>query len=147
MKFKTCFRFFSVAIWALFLFSSCARDYALSEHEVAELLVTAGFKSHEVGPMLCIARYESAMRPEAINVNVSQKTKKSSYDIGLFQINTHWWARPVVDGGCGLQEHELFNSYLNTHCARRVFNRHGYDGWNAYKSHKVECNSYQFASR
>jgi len=147
MNFTTCLRFLSVAIWALFIFSSCARDYALSEEEVADLLITAGFKSHEIGPMVCIARHESAMRPEAINMNISSRTGKSSYDIGLFQINTHWWARPTVDGGCGIQEHELFNSFLNANCARRVFNRHGYEGWNAFKSHRGECSAYQFASR
>lgn len=114
----------------------------LSEWEVARLLFLAGFKPEEIHTMICIAQHESHLRPDAIGYATASGRARNSRDIGLFQINSYWWARPVKDGGCGVSEEELFDPEVNSRCAHRVFERHGFSGWVAFKKHETKCRTY-----
>lgn len=113
----------------------------LSEWDVAKLLVDAGFKAGEIHPMICIARYESALRTDAIGY-ATQGVARGSKDIGVFQINSYYWARSRNQGGCGFSERQLFDPIKNAQCARMVFERHGFDGWVAFKKHRTTCQNY-----
>lgn len=121
-------------------FSSCYQTY--SETETKTLLESVGFLPHEIDTMICIARHESGLRPDAIAVVNNGGPQKNSLDVGLFQINSYFWARPTAKGGCGVEEFELLDPWINARCARQVFNRHGYNGWIAYKKHRFLCDNY-----
>jgi hypothetical protein len=113
----------------------------LREWEVAEFLYEAGFKDEEVHQMVCIARYESGLKSKAIG-RAATGQAKGSKDIGLFQINTHFWAKSKSKGGCGISEADLFDPSINARCARMVYERHGFDGWVAYKRNRATCQRY-----
>lgn len=131
-----------VLVMIIAFITSCEPDFALTDSETSVLLLSAGFQQNELNTMICIAHHESAMRPDAIGVATPLGKGKDSIDIGLFQINNYFWARPISEGGCGVTEYQLLDPAINAQCARRVFNRHGYDGWVAYRKHMLRCNDY-----
>ncbi len=145
--------------FALALLSSCGEDFRyeqdtamnevftvttttrLNEWEVAKLLVDAGFKAGEIHPMICIAKHESGFRTNAMGA-VTKGKARGSRDVGIFQINSYYWARPKSVGGCGMTEQELIDPLENARCARIVYKRHGFDAWVAFRKHRMICTSY-----
>lgn len=72
---------------------------------------------------IAIARAESGMREEAINVN-----KDLSIDIGIFQINSVHWKKE----GCSPKE--LFDAYKNVDCAYKIWQSSGWSAWTVAKN-------------
>lgn len=148
----------TILLSSLLLFSACGDDVyqagapsdertsaplptRLHEGDVARLLVDAGFRAHEIHTMICIANYESGLRSDAIGIATHGRAR-GSRDIGIFQINAYFWARPRGEGGCGLTELQLLDPRANARCARMVYERHGFNGWIAYKKNRMTCQNY-----
>lgn len=91
---------------------------------VQVLLFLAGFRGEQIDIMSCIAQHESSLRPAVVHVNTN-----GSKDIGLFQINDKWWGEECKDL-------YLYHAYYNTLCAKRVFDKQGYDAWIVYRMGK-----------
>ncbi|MEO0289598.1 MAG: transglycosylase SLT domain-containing protein [candidate division WOR-3 bacterium] len=72
---------------------------------------------------IAIARAESGMREEAINVN-----HNGSLDIGIFQINSVHWKKE----GCSPKE--LFDAYKNVDCAYKIWQASGWSAWTVAKN-------------
>jgi len=72
---------------------------------------------------LAVARAESNMREDAVNLNGGK-----SLDMGIFQINSVHWNRP----GCSLKE--LVDPYKNVDCAYSIFKEQGWNPWVAHKT-------------
>lgn len=71
---------------------------------------------------LAVARAESGLREDAINLNKGQ-----SLDIGIFQINSVHWSKP----GCGLKD--LVDAYKNVDCAYQIWQAQGFEPWVAWQ--------------
>jgi hypothetical protein len=108
----------------------------LSETQVASLLSAAGFTSTEIPAMVCTAKYESADYDRASNQNAN-----GTVDYGLFQINSVH----VGKGGCTALASSLYDTTVNTSCARQIYNEQGNNAWYGYQKHKAECDSYVIA--
>ncbi len=108
----------------------------LSETQVASLLSAAGFTSSEIPAMVCTAKYESADYDRASNQNAN-----GTVDYGLFQINSVH----VGKGGCTALASSLYDTTVNTSCARQIYNEQGNNAWYGYQKHKAECDSYVIA--
>ncbi|HEX7667724.1 MAG TPA: hypothetical protein VF407_24520 [Polyangiaceae bacterium] len=106
----------------------------LSESQVASLLRTAGFPESQIGRMVCTAKYESAFYDKASN-----KNSNGSTDYGLFQINSIH----VGKGGCTSTASSLYDTSVNTKCAKEIFDDQGNNAWYGYQKHKSECDSYK----
>ena len=101
------------------------------------LLRNAGFSQDEIPVMLCIMKWESSFFERALNYN-----NNGSIDFGLFQINNRYWGKRNRSG-CSYVGSELLNYKNNLRCARKIYQKKGYNAWNAYKKHKVECLNYK----
>ena len=71
--------------------------------------------------MVQVARCESGLNPRARSYNVSGSAP-GSWDLGLFQINDHWW-RSLVRSGDPLDLHD------NIRMAIEVLDTQGLDAW------------------
>ncbi len=71
---------------------------------------------------LWIAKSESGMREEAININ-----NNGTIDMGIFQINSVHWKKE----GCNPKS--LLDAYKNTDCAYQIYQKSGWDAWVTYK--------------
>lgn len=94
------------------------------------LVLVLGFSPVEAHKLTCIAKYESAFKPNAINTNTS-----GSQDHGILQINDLWFK-----GEC-----KSLDPYLPTQaikCARIIIDRQGWTAWVAYNKHKTTCDQY-----
>ena len=112
-----------------------------SECQVASYLANAGFSQSSLPTMVCISKYESSF-----NCDASHKNTDSSTDYGLMQINSYWWCSgdPMSKyNGCSASCTSLYDCQANAKCAYTVWKQQGYNAWNAYKSHKSECDSYK----
>ena len=107
---------------------------ALPEIVVWYLLTFAGFSETEAHRMTCVAKYESALKPEAVNLHNTNGT----IDVGLYQVNTIWFNRIPY---CELDK--LQNAMYNIKCAKYIYDIQGITAWVAYKKHKKECDSYK----
>lgn len=95
--------------------------------------MSVGFTTDEAKTMVCIAKWESAFKPTAINVNPN-----GSVDYGLYQINSKWWLDKGKKG-CSQTREELLTPEGNVACARFVYKQLGFKAWIAYKI-RAECN-------
>lgn len=112
-----------------------------SECQVASYLANAGFSQSSLPTMVCISKYESSF-----NCDASHKNTDSSTDYGLMQINSYWWCSgdPMSKyNGCSTSCTSLYDCQANAKCAYTVWKQQGYNAWNAYKSHKSECDNYK----
>lgn len=105
----------------------------LAKALIIKLLLLAGFTQPEADTMLCIAKWESAYNPIAININTD-----GSVDYGLFQINSKWWLDRGASG-CSQSREELLTPDGNIACAKFIFDKMGYKAWVAYRI-RSECN-------
>ena len=106
----------------------------IPEIVVYYLLLFAGFTSTESHTMTCVAKYESSLRPGAINLH----NENGTIDVGLFQINTIWHNRISY---CELDK--LQNPMYNVKCARYIYEIQGIRAWVAYNINKEECDKYK----
>lgn len=104
----------------------------IKEMALKALLTAAGFLPQHIPTMMCIAKWESSLRPDAVNVNTD-----GSVDIGLFQINNRYWV-DIEGGGCPYSMEELFDPVNNVSCAKTVFDAMGFRAWVAYNT-RQEC--------
>lgn len=107
----------------------------LTEAVVLSLLKAAGFTGQAALTMLCVARFESAFNPKAVNVNNNE-----SVDIGLYQINDKWWG-----DHCDIDQ--LFDPIYNIECAKLIYNKRGFDAWIAYQKNQDRCDNYTFKGK
>jgi hypothetical protein len=98
------------------------------------LLTYVGFSGPEAHVMTCVAKYESGLRSEAINLHNDNGT----IDVGLLQINTVWFNTIPYCKLDGLQ-----NPINNIKCARYIYQIQGYGAWVGYKKHKNTCDKYK----
>jgi hypothetical protein len=102
----------------------------LSETETLQHLHNAGFEGKLANTMVCVAKYESALDPSAINTNRNQ-----SKDYGLLQINDYWWKDHCEIG-------KLLDPAYNAQCAKLVYDKQGLNAWYGYKKNKATCDNY-----
>lgn len=107
----------------------------LRESDILKYVLVAGFSEDIAETMVCIARYESAFNPKAINVNPD-----GNRDIGLFQINEKWWKDK-----CDIEE--LFDPLYNTVCAKVIYDTQGLSAWVAYTKNKDVCDNYKIGRK
>lgn len=105
----------------------------IPEIVVYYLLTFAGFTPAEAHVMTCVARYESGLRPNAVNLY----NKNQTIDLGLFQINSIHWNR---SNACTLDT--LSNPMYNSLCAKEIYDLQGFGAWVAWQKNKLECNTY-----
>lgn len=72
---------------------------------------------------LAVAKAESGIREEAININ-----SNGTIDMGIFQINSVHWKKP----GCNPKS--LLDGYKNIDCAYKIWQAQGWSPWVAYKN-------------
>lgn len=72
---------------------------------------------------LAVAKAESGLREEAININ-----SNGTIDMGIFQINSVHWKKP----GCNPKS--LLDGYKNTDCAYQIWKTQGWNPWVAYQN-------------
>ncbi len=80
-----------------------------------------GLQDYKVA--IAIARSESGLREDAINVNTN-----GSVDVGVFQVNSSNFKRP----GCSLKE--IANYKGNIDCAYSMFKASGWSPWVTFKT-------------
>jgi hypothetical protein len=107
---------------------------SLTATEIAQLAADAGFQTWQVVRMTSICLAESAGNAYAVNV-VHNPTSPAhrSLDIGLWQINTHWWPGSIL---------ERLDPAGNARMAWEVFEAHdgprspvnGYNAWTTYRN-------------
>ena len=114
---------------------SSRKETRLTERQVAFNLKSAGFPDSMIPTMVCIAKHESNLKSNAVNVNVNGST-----DHGIFQINDAWWLAE-----CGVSEEMLKDPLVNAQCAKTVFDRQGLMAWYGYQKNWARCNSYQIS--
>lgn len=76
---------------------------------------------------LLVARAESNMNEEAININ-----KNGTIDMGIFQINSVHWKKE----GCNPKS--LLDARKNVNCAYKIFQGSGWEAWATFKNLKVK---------
>lgn len=103
------------------------------------MLTTLGFTIPDAQVMVCIAKYESGLRIDAINKDLNDN---NSIDYGLFQINDRFWMQT-----CNTTPAELLTAHGNIRCAKKVFERQGFNAWIAYKKYKQTCDNYKVFKR
>lgn len=103
------------------------------------MLTTFGFSVPDAQVMVCIAKYESSFKSDAINKDLNSD---GSIDYGLFQINGKLWADK-----CNMSDRELLTPEANIVCAKKVHRQLGFDGWVAYKKNKQTCDNYRLFKR
>lgn len=108
----------------------------LSEREVAQHLKFAGFPESVIPTMVCVAKFESRFKTNAINLN-----RNGSMDHGVFQINDAWWLSE-----CGVDPEGLKDPVVNTRCAKTVFDRQGLMAWYGYQKNWAICNNYKLSA-
>lgn len=106
----------------------------IPEIVVYYLLTFVGFSPYQAKQMTCVARYESAFKPNAVNLH----NENGSIDVGLFQINTIWFNKIPY---CSLDN--LQNPIYNTRCAKYIYDIQGINAWIGYKKNKKECDNYK----
>lgn len=72
---------------------------------------------------LAIARAESGMREDAININTN-----NTIDVGIYQINSVHFKKD----GCNLKD--LVDQYKNVDCAYQIYEAQGWSPWVAFKT-------------
>ena len=102
------------------------------------MLTFVGFSEAEAHKMTCVAKYESALKPHAVNLH----NENGTIDVGLFQINTIWFNTIPYCALDGLQ-----NPVNNIKCARYVYQIQGITAWVGYNKHKQTCNNYKVKER
>jgi hypothetical protein len=109
----------------------------MTETDVYNLAKDAGFKGQEAHTATCVAKYESNLDPDAVNVNSNRTVDK-----GLMQINTFWWGEACKDL-------DLFDAADNMECAYRVFvtRKRSFSPWVAYNKNKLKCSTYIVAEQ
>lgn len=108
----------------------------LSERQVAYHLKLAGFPDSVIPTMVCVAKYESRLKTNAVNVNSNGST-----DHGIFQINDAWWLSE-----CGVDPEGLKDPFVNAKCAKTVFDRQGLMAWYGYQKNWALCNQYRISN-
>jgi hypothetical protein len=109
---------------------------ALSDDELNNVLLTAGFPQESLDTMRCIAQKESGAYPEAY---CSSATDDEVLAIGVFQIHKFWFKECT-----GVDEEEsqlniLMDPAQNAKCARRVYlssralTNNPYKQWDVYR--------------
>ena len=141
---------FTLFLVCFFTFISCGRDETqepgqsdtltigrrkLSEGRIAGLLKNAGFPAHTINTMVCISKFESSQATDSNNYNRSNKT----WDKGLFQINDVHLSPRELCYGMG----DMYNEYINTACAYRVYRAQGFRAWYGYRNNKFTCDRYK----
>jgi len=106
----------------------------LPELVVYYLMLFAGFTEPQAHTMTCVAKYESALNPKAVNLFNDNAT----IDVGLLQINTIWFESSYY---CSIDR--LRNPMYNVLCGKQVFDVQGLDAWYGYKKNKEKCDSYK----
>lgn len=107
----------------------------LSERQVAQHLKLAGFPESVIPTMVCVAKHESRLKTNAVNLNSNGST-----DHGIFQINDAWWLSE-----CGVDPEALKDPMVNTKCAKTVFDRQGLMAWYGYQKNWAICNNYRIS--
>lgn len=107
---------------------------AIPEMVIWYMLTFVGFTNTEAHKMTCIAKYESGLRPTAVNLH----NDNGSIDVGLFQINTVWFKTIPY---CRLEN--LDNPISNAKCARYIYRIQGIEAWVAWNKYKNICSTYQ----
>jgi len=99
------------------------------------MLTTFGFTVQDAQVMVCIAKYESAFKVDAIN---NKLNSDGSVDYGLFQINDKLWLDK-----CNINTKQLLTPEGNIFCAKKVHKQLGFNGWVAYQKNKQTCDNYR----
>lgn len=107
----------------------------LSERQVAHHLKLAGFPENVIPTMVCVAKHESRLKTNAVNLN-----SNGSVDHGIFQINDAWWLSE-----CGVDPEGLKDPMVNARCAKTVFDRQGLMAWYGYQKNWAICNNYRIS--
>ncbi len=110
-----------------------AADPVIAKHEAARLIAAAGFPTHVVPVMTCLAEYESHFHTKAVNENSNH-----SRDYGLLQINSIWLKKK----GCNMMAKDLLDPIKNTQCAYQVYKAQGLEAWTTYQTYKEACLAY-----
>ncbi len=101
----------------------------LTKSAVYFIALAVGFPVAAAKQATCVATYESARNPLAIN----DKNSNGSRDIGLMQINDMW-----EDTLC--KDLALFDPFDNMECALRLYNdADSWKPWYAFRKHRTEC--------
>lgn len=97
-----------------------------SVEQVVTALYNAGFNHNAIDTMVCIAKKESNLKPQAINTANKNGTK----DYGIMQINTVWI------GACNLNhKKDWSNLDKNVKCAKKIYDKQGLRAWVTYKKY------------
>lgn len=89
-----------------------------TEHYICET-----FGPYDCKTAIAIARAESRMREDAVNVNTN-----GTVDLGIFQVNSVHFDRE----GCSIQE--LVFARQNVDCAYQIYQEQGWSPWVAFKN-------------
>jgi hypothetical protein len=104
------------------------RKFQLSDEQIDDILLQAGFEGYGLKMAKAIVFYESTNRPMALN--------KSSNCYGLFQINMTGSMGPNRREKYGLKSNEdLYNPLINAQIAYQMSN--GGKNWSAWSTEKA----------
>ena len=106
--------------------------HTVSENQVAQYALTAGFDRELIPLVTCLVKKESNFNPMAINNNVNGTT-----DYGLMQVNS-LWEKP-----CHMSAQDLKNPLKNMKCAFKVYKNQGMSAWVTFQKFNDECRQYQ----
>ncbi|XP_004483905.1 lysozyme C, tracheal isozyme-like [Dasypus novemcinctus] len=129
----------ALLILGLLLLSASVQGNQMERCKLAKSLKHYGmdkFKGISLAQWMCVIKWESNYRTDAINHNTDKST-----DYGLFQINSRYWCHdgktPKAFNGCGISCKVLLKDDITeaVKCAKKIVSTQGIRAWVAWKKH------------
>ncbi|XP_067129532.1 lysozyme c-1-like [Centruroides vittatus] len=101
--------------------------------ELANRLVKNGIPYRYVPTWVCIAYHQSRLDSSFLG-----PIYNGHREYGIFQISSRYWcAPPGPHNDCGMSCEALIDDNIDDdiRCAKKIYARHGFDAWNAWKAH------------
>lgn len=123
--------FYSLLISLIVALPAFSKEKRLSQREVAQAMINAGFDAKSAQVMTCLAHYESNFRPK-----ITHRNANGTLDTGLLQVNDVWLK------SCKMKRSDLKNPTKNAKCAYKIVQKQGLTAWVTYKKFKSTCLAY-----
>ncbi|CAH2077003.1 unnamed protein product, partial [Iphiclides podalirius] len=125
--------------WTIFISTLAviflAEAKQMSRCELVQELRRHGFPENKMRDWVCLVEHESGRRTDIM----SKQNSNGSRDYGLFQINDKYWCSNSGTPGkdCNVTCKQLLSNDISkaATCAKKIFQRHGFDAWYGWKNH------------